>query len=70
MRKRLIYTLATSCLICMMACEKKLDMVGDYEPAGANSSSAYLKIIHAAPNFRAIFNAQDKYKTYAGSAYL
>jgi Domain of unknown function (DUF4397) len=70
MRKRLIYTLATSCLICMMACEKKLDMVGDYEPAGANSSSAYLKIIHAAPNFRAIFNAQDTFNVFVNNTKL
>lgn len=49
---------ALTCIIVSSSCKRDYDMVADYEtPADV----AYLRIVHAAPYFRNIFNAPDSF---------
>ncbi|MET0300098.1 MAG: DUF4397 domain-containing protein [Flavitalea sp.] len=51
------------------SCKKPLDVVGEYD-INSNNTSAYLKFIHASPNFRSIWNTADTLNLFVNNTRL
>lgn len=49
----------------LSACKRDYAGIANYAPM--DSSVAYLKIVHASPNFRQLFNARDSFNVFVGS---
>ncbi|RYY11725.1 MAG: hypothetical protein EOO04_34740, partial [Chitinophagaceae bacterium] len=47
-------------VMAMSSCKRTLDVVGDYD-VNADNSKAFLKFVHASPNFRKIWNTRDTF---------
>jgi hypothetical protein len=65
MKKIISYTLlvATSIML-FTACKKQTDLVADFS---LSSEKAFLRVIHVAPSFRAIYNAPDSFNIYVNN---
>ena len=61
---RYIYFLSCVCVVALTACKRDYAGVANY--ATSDSSVAYLKIIHASPNFRQIFGMRDTFNVFVG----
>lgn len=66
MKKITFYTCFFAAGILMfMACKKETKMNATYE--AGNDQTAYLRVIHASPNFRQQFNAPDSFNLYVNN---
>lgn len=65
MKKIISYTLlvATSIML-FTACKKQTDLVANFS---LSSEKAFLRVIHVAPSFRAIYNAPDSFNIYVNN---
>ncbi len=54
--------------VLLVACKRDYNGIATYQPA--DSSLAYLKFVHASPNFRQIFGTRDSFNIYIGSQKL
>lgn len=56
-----IIALAAVGMVCFSACEKQADRTADYN---STEEQAFVRIIHAAPSFRNVFNAPDSFNVF------
>lgn len=66
MKYKLYSLLAASLAIAAVSCDKKFE--GLLKAETINSSKAYLKILHASPNFRAVHNMADSFNIFVNGA--
>ncbi len=52
-------------ILLFTACKKETKMNATYE--SATDQTAYLRVIHASPNFRQVFNAPDSFNVYVNN---
>jgi hypothetical protein len=59
-----ILSFSSICLLLLSACKRDYKGIAGYSPL--DSSMAYLKIVHASPNFRQVFNTRDTFNVFVG----
>ncbi|MBI2273748.1 MAG: DUF4397 domain-containing protein [Bacteroidetes bacterium] len=63
MKKITLYTsLFAAAIMLFSACKKEADKTANF--VASDESTAYVRVIHAAPSFRNIFNAPDSFNVY------
>lgn len=59
-----IFSISFICVLLLSACKRDYKGIANYTPQ--DSSMAYLKIVHASPNFRQVFNTKDTFNVFVG----
>ena len=69
MQKILFFVFVSAVCIGISSCEKKLDVVAEYD-TNADNTKAFLKFVHASPNFRQIWNTRDSLNLFVNDVKL
>ena len=67
--RKIFIVLISAVSLGISSCEKKLDMVAEYD-TNADNSKAFLKFVHASPNFRQIWNTRDSFNLFVNDVKL
>lgn len=67
MKKFLSFILLSSGLALLWSCKKQLELI---DPTTTTENFAFVKFVHASPNFRTVFKGADSFNVYVNDAKL
>ena len=60
MKKIIVLIYVVAAVLALSSCRRTLDVVAEYD-VNSNKDKAFLKVIHASPNFRKVWNTRDSF---------